>query len=156
MLQTYFLLKKWISGCSFGLVVPLVTSSYTEPGAGDALQNCAPSLSRDCHSSSEHIRYTKSSKLSVVLTSELVLTAITDKKKKRDGECYNAALPFFFDSLNGCSLCICWQNHSVQNKSSSVTHQERVHLSASSMAMPHCKGLREVVLGFGGELLLSN
>lgn len=82
MLQTYFLLKKWISGCSFGLVVPLVTSSYTEPGAGDALQNCAPSLSRDCHSSPEHIRYTKSSKLSVVLTSELVLTAIIDKKKK--------------------------------------------------------------------------
>lgn len=78
------------------------------------------------------------------------------QEKKRDGECYNAALPFFLDSLNECSLCICWQNHSVQNKSSSVTHQERVHLSASSMAMPHCKGLREVVLGFGGELLLSN
>lgn len=70
------------------------------------------------------------------------------QERKKNMESAIMQLYLFSSSLNGCSLCICWQNHSVQNKSSSVTHQE--HGNAS------LQGLREAVLGFGGELLLSN
>lgn len=73
----------WLS-CASGArgTSPVPTSSCTDPGTGDAATES--SLTHDCHSSFGDIQHTKSSKLPVVVTSELLLTAITDKKKKKE------------------------------------------------------------------------